>query len=151
MNKPNFASVLDMPMDSIEKPKPLPAGSYICVIAGLPTFGESTKKKTKFAEFTYNVVGLGPDFEGDEEKQAAIEEMGGFQGKTIRDTYYLTPDAAYRLKEMLTNAGVETEGRTMNECIADSPNQQLLVNIKHEPSQDGTKVYANVSGTAPIE
>jgi hypothetical protein len=147
MNKPNFASVLDVAPKDIEKPKPLPAGTYVCTVNGLPKFDKSTKKGTDYAEFIYNIVGVQDDVDED-----ALKEVGGWQGKTIRDTYYLTENARYRLKEMLMNCGLDpTDYKTLGEMVESAPGCQLLVSIKHTPSADGTAVYANVAGTAPVE
>lgn len=146
MNAPNFASILDKPMNTIERPRPLPPGTYLCVVAGQPVFGESKEKKTPYAEFTYNVVQPQDDVDAD-----ALEAYGDVKGKTVRDTYYLTENSLYRIKDMLTNCGIDVDGMKLSAAISESPNCQLLVSIKHVPSQDGTTVYANVAGTAPAE
>src|ERR1019366_618493 len=40
-NNPPFESIPDPPAADIERPKPLPAGTYDAVVRGLPEYGES--------------------------------------------------------------------------------------------------------------
>lgn len=147
MANPDFTSILAKAPSEIEKPKPLPAGTYLCTVQGMPKFDKSSKKQTPYAEFTYKILQAGEDVDKD-----ALEEMGGIGEKTLRDTYYITENAVYRLKEMLTNCGLdEGEYGSLQEMIEASPNCQLNVFIKHTASDDGKSVYANVDSTAPVE
>ena len=91
-----FESILDTPAAQVERPKPLPAGTYDTIVVGLPEFGESSQKKTPFARFTHKIVAAGDDVDTSE-----LEEMGGIADKTIKNTYYTTPDALFRLTDFL--------------------------------------------------
>lgn len=148
MATPNFQSILDTPAESIEKPKPLPQGSYLCTVKGLPRFDKSTKKQTPFVEFTLQLNHAGEDV--DQEELAA---MGGIANKTLKATFYYKeeePDSLWRAMEFLEHCGVEKSGspRTM---IDSSPNSEVVAYVKHEPSTDGTSVFAVVGKTAPAE
>lgn len=44
----DFTSILNKPMAETERPKPLPVGTYLCMVQGQPEFGESNQKKTPF-------------------------------------------------------------------------------------------------------
>ena len=147
MANPNFGALLDKPSSEIEKPKPLPQGSYVCVVRGLPKFDKSTKKQTEYVEFTYGILQAGDDVDADE-----LEAAGGIAEKTIRDTYYITENSLWRLKEMLLSCGLEdSDDVSLRQMIEETPGKQLLVHIKHQASQDGTAVFANVGSTAPVE
>ena len=92
----SFESILDTPATEVERPKPLPAGTYSCIVRGLPEYGESSQKKTPFVRFTLAVQAAGDDVDTDE-----LQEIGGIADKTIRNTFYTTPDALFRLTDFL--------------------------------------------------
>ena len=51
-DKPNFASILDEAPTEIDRPKPIPTGTYLCRVQGTPTYDKSSKKGTPFVQFT---------------------------------------------------------------------------------------------------
>ena len=142
---PNFGALLDKPASDVERPKPLPQGSYHCVVKGLPRFDKSSKKFTEFVEFTLQPTAAGEDV--DEEDLAA---MGGIANKTIRATYYITEDALWRLKDFLSHCGIEEDGSLRN-MIDQTPNCEVIAFIKHRASEDGQSVFAELAKTAPVE
>ena len=142
---PNFGALLDKPASDIERPKPLPQGSYHCIVKGLPRFDKSSKKFTEFVEFTLQPTAAGEDV--DEEDLAA---MGGIANKTIRATYYITEDALWRLKDFLSHCGIEEDGSLRN-TIDQTPNCEVIAFIKHRASEDGQSVFAELAKTAPAE
>ena len=147
MSAPNFGALLDKPSTEIERPKPLPAGVYTCVVQGLPKMDKSSKKGTEYVEFTYKVLAAGEDVDADD-----LKAMGGISDKTIRDTYYITENSLWRLKKMLLDCGIEEDDETsLRQMINDTPGKQLLVSIKHTASDDGQSVYANVGSTAAVD
>lgn len=147
MSNPDFGALLNKAPTEIERPKPLPQGSYTCVVQGMPKFDKSTKKQTPYVEFSLKVLAAGDDVD-----QEALAAMGGISDKVIRDTYYITENAAYRLDEFLVNCGFELDGEaTRQQMIESTPGRQIMVHIKHTASDDGQTVYANVGSTAPVE
>ena len=147
MTQPNYASILDESPTEIERPKPLPVGTYLCVVQGQPRYDKSSKKQTDFVEFTLRPIAAEEDV--DEE---ALAEMGGFDNKTIRATYYLTEDAVYRLDEFHQHCGIDPEDgesrRNRNEAIV---NAQVRAVVKHRNSQDGSTVFAELARTATAD
>lgn len=150
MDAPNFTSILDKPSNEAERPKPLPQGSYTCVVKGLPRYDKSSKKQTPFVEFLLQPLAAGDDVDQDD-----LQAMGGFVNKTIRATYYLTEDAAYRLREFLDHLGIDDQenGEPMShrQRIDQSAGKQVVAFIKHQASDDGQSVYAQLANTAPVE
>ncbi len=142
---PNFGALLDKPASDVERPKPLPQGSYHCIVKGLPRFDKSSKKFTEFVEFTLQPTSAGEDV--DEED---LEAMGGIANKTIRATYYITEDALWRLKDFLGHCGIEEDGSLRN-MIDQTPNCEVIAFIKHRASEDGQAVFAELAKTAPVE
>lgn len=149
MTDASFSAILDKPSDSIERPKPLPAGTYLAMVVGQPRLDKSKQKGTPFAEFTLKLVQAGEDVDA----SLLAEYLNGRKliEITTRDTYYLTDEAAYRLKEFIDHCGVPNEdGATLGQRLAHVPGCQLLISIRHKPSDDGTRVYANVAQTAAV-
>lgn len=141
-----FASILDKPVEEIEAPKPLPVGTYVAVVQGPPEHGKSAKKETPFVRFTYKILQAGEDVDTEE-----LEAFGELGEKTMKDTYYLTDEAGYRLKDTLANMGLELkDGQTMRALLDETPGCQLGIYVKHEASDDGQKVYANIGSTIKL-
>ena len=147
MSSPNFGAILDTPSQEIERPKPLPQGTYTCVINGLPRMDKSAKKGTEFVEFNLNILAAGEDVDED-----ALSEMGGIANKSTRITFYLTENSVWRLKKFLAeDLQIEKDDVTLRQMIGMALGRQVLAHIKHTPSDDGTSVFANVASTAPVE
>lgn len=144
---PSFGSILDKPSEGGIRPPPMPVGTYIGVVHGMPKYGESSKKKTEFVEFAINYLSAQEDVDKD-----ALEEIGGFQGKTERYTFYLTENAIWRLERFLEDCGIDTaEYESRREMIEATPGRQVAFTIRHEPSDDGKDLFARIAGTAKVE
>ena len=141
----NFGSILDRAPSEIEKPKPLPQGSYITQIVGQPRFDKSTKKQTEYVEFTHKLLAAQEDVDEDE-----LKALGGVKDKVMKNTFYLTEGAAWRLKEFLEHCGID-EADSLREMIEETPGKQVGIFINHEASQDGTSVFARVGKTFVVE
>ena len=50
MSSPNFATILDEAPTEVNRPKPLPSGTYLCTVTGWET-GKSSQKQTPFVQF----------------------------------------------------------------------------------------------------
>src|SRR6266446_6655385 len=141
----NFGALLDKPASDIERPKPLPQGSYLCVVKGLPRFDKSSKKQTEFVEFTLVPTTPGEDVDADD-----LAALGGIANKTIRATYYITEDSLWRLKAFLEHCEIEESG-SLRSMIDETPNALVVAYIKHEASNDGEAVFAVLAKTAPAD
>jgi hypothetical protein len=138
----NFSSVLDMNPSEVKFPK-LPIGSYVGVVKGMPKLDKSAKKQTPYVEFQIQLVEACDDVDQD-----ALQEFGPFGDKTVPLTFYYETEGGFnRLKAFLVNCGVEDDGTTRQQ-IEQAPGKTIIVEIKHEPSQDGQSIYARIDGTA---
>ena len=137
----SFADALNRKADDVEKPKPLPVGTYLCTVAGPAEMKEIGQNSTPAAIFQFKVISP----EGDVDMEA-LSNAGGAQGKTLRQTFFLTEDALYRLKDFLVDVcGIEPNGRSLGEMLPDAVNRMFKATVKHRPSQDGTQIYAEVN------
>lgn len=141
-----FGSILDKPSKSIERPKPLPTGTYVCICKGLPKEGKA-KTGTEFYEFNLEIVQPLDDV-----SEEGITAVGGVVGKSIpRATYYITEDSVWRLKKFLAEDLELEEGeKSLRQLVSETMGKQVLATIRHKPSDDGKSVFAEMAGTAPV-
>lgn len=159
MSAANFGSILDKPASKVEKPKPLPAGTYTCLVKGQPRQDQSQKKKTEFVEFTLVPQQAGEDIDEDDLKTALTKADGSvasLQDKSIRATFYLTEDALWRLKKFLEEdcqieAEEDGEEKSIRQMVAEAPGKLVMASLRHKSSEDGTTVWAELGSTAPVE
>ena len=155
MASPKFESILDTPVANVERPKPMPAGTYDCIVRGLYEEGVSSQKKTPFVKFTYAFQAALDDVDEDELKELLTNkdgEMTPLTDRTIKDTYYTTPDALFRLTDVLTNMGIEDlENKTIRQALSETPNSSIRVVIGHRASEDGESIFAEVKRTMKPE
>jgi len=144
---PNFASILDESPEEVRAPSPLPAGTYLTVVIGTPVYDKSTQKKTDYVEFTFRPIAAEVDVDEDE-----LSESGGLEGKTLKNKYWLTEDAVFMLDQFHEHCGIDlTDGesrRHRNDAVI---NSEVRVVITHTTSQDGQRIFANISRTLPAD
>lgn len=147
MTTPNFSSILDESPTEVSAPVPLPQGVYTCMVIGTPRYDKSSRKGTDFVEFTLRPIAAEADID-----ETELDEAGGLEGKTIKAVFYLTEDAIYRLDEFHSHCGIDLDDgqsrRSRNDMIV---NSEVRVFIKHEPSQDGTRIWARFNRSLPME
>lgn len=141
----SFQDILNKKADEVERPKPLPAGTYTGVVSGLPEFGEVGQNKTPVANLKIKILDAGDDVDQD-----ALNEVKDWRGKEVRHSLFLTEDAAWRVKQFLEDhLGLNGHGKTLAELFNDAPGQQVKFVLKHKPSQDGQSIYAQIDRTLP--
>ncbi len=145
---PNFASILDQPAADVKPPPLIPVGTYHTVIQGLPEAGQSSKKQTDYFKFTHRIVAALDDVDQD----ALAESFpDGVTGKTVDNTLYLTEKSLFMLTDMLKNCGIDfSDGKSVRAAIDETPNAEIGVVIKHEPSEDGQRIYAKWARTVAL-
>lgn len=153
--QPNFGVILDRKPTQIERPKVLPAGSYITVVQGMPRQDKSAKKQTPFYEYTCKYLQAMDDVDQDD-LDAALSRADGTKRvlgeMTVKLTYYLTEDAIWRLKQFLEHCGLnEDDFESIRHMAESAGGCQVVVKLRHKPSDDGESMYAEVFGTAPVE
>lgn len=152
----NFSDILDRTPSEIEKPKPLPVGTYATVLIGQPRQDKSAKKQTPFVEFMHKFMTPGEDVNADALKEALTMADGTVKKLndiTMRNTFYLTENSAWRLKDFLSDCGfdVDSEDESLREMIESTAGRQVNVYVKHTPSQDGKSTFAEIGSTAAAE
>jgi hypothetical protein len=137
----SFQSLLDTPAGTVEAPKPLPPGLYTFTVTA-KELGESSKSKTP--QVTFMCKPVSADAVDDDE----LEAFGGIEAamqKTSRVTYYITPDALYRLTEFCSNyLGIDSS-LTVGEQIDNAVGCSFVGSITQRlDPNDSSKVYTDL-------
>lgn len=148
VSQPSFEDALNVPMHEVTRPKPLPQGTYTFNVLSWRE-DKSSKKQTAFVEYTLQPIAFEEDVD-----ESEVDDMGGLANRTIRHTFYLTPDAMWRLRKFLEDCGVDVGNKRnpkmAGDLIPQAVGAQVLGHVKHEPSRaiGSTDVYAVISSTA---
>jgi hypothetical protein len=146
-------SILDTPSEHIERPKPLPQGSYITVVQGNPRFDKSSEQQTEFVEFTLKILQTEDDVDEDDLDKFLTNGDGSkkpLNEVTTRHTFYLTDRALYRLKDFTRHCGIDSNRGTPRQWIAELPGCQVGIHVKHKPFTSGEGVSANIDRSFPV-
>jgi hypothetical protein len=144
---PSFEDILNKTTSDVTAPPPYPAGTYLAVTEGVPVWGKSSVQQTKQIQFKAKLLQAMPDV--NQEKLSEWAEQTGsplIGSQSVYLTYY--DPQPHRLTEFLSHLGLGS--LTVREAIEESPGRQFIVTIRHRPSQDGTRIMAEVGGTASV-
>ena|SRR5215831_5110122 len=151
MAKPDFTSILDQMPDEIERPKPLPPGSYVCVIKERWIEDKSSQKETPYYEFALHPVEALENV--DQEWLAdTLTSVSGEKKKLsdmiIRARFYDTEAAGFRLKKFLLNDCQLENNGSIGQIMENTIGCQVIANIKHRSVGDDT--FIDLKSTAPV-
>jgi hypothetical protein len=148
-----FESILDTPATEVERPKPVPVGTYTALVQGLYEEGVSSQKKTPFVQFAFCIQSAGDDVDEDElrewatAKDGSVRSLTGTVLKNNSTKFYTTPDSMFRLTDFFEHCGIEQDEKTIRQCLGDTPNCQIDILVGHVASQDGQQIFAEVKRT----
>lgn len=155
---PTLADIMEAESSGkVERPKPIPQGSYLAKVVGMPEHGASEVKGTKFVRFGAEIIDAQDDVDEDDLAEWAKREDGTarvLRGTSLPKkglTFYKTADAVWRMDKFFEDLGVMEKGKSRNEMAEEAVGQEFIVNINHSTSDDGETTYANVKSTAPVE
>lgn len=131
----DFTQLLARTADDVERPEPLPQGSYLTTITAYRTV-ESGQKKTPGVEFDLQIVA--PNEDVDAEAYAKVKNP---QERVLKTQFWLTEDSLWRLKDFLEKAGHDMSGRSFAEVLAEVAGSQIVSIVTHRISQDGESVF----------
>lgn len=140
MSQPNFTSVLDTPMDSIERPKPIPTGVWIGQVVGLPVVREVTTKNGEQQTINVNVKLTSPKQVDDPDSLTAYGDIAS--ARPVQRTFWFskpspTPEELWAFKQFAKNTlGMNTDGKSLKAVCAEMQGKQLLVTIGHNTYPD---------------
>lgn len=142
-----FSGILSKTYDAVERPKPVPMGTYRAVIAKVPDVNPQDDTTSRIS-FPLRLV----------EAQDNVD-MEGYNGnpigKTVNQTFFLhdagdeeeTRRDVYRIHRFLENFGVEVTGKTLSQAFGESVNAEGYVTLGHRAGKDGLE-YPEVRSTS---
>lgn len=146
MSTPDFEAALNKRADEIEKPKPLPTGTYLCIVLPEQDFQKIGQKETPALNIQFRPLQAGEDVD-----TGALSEIEGWNNRKIRHTLWLTEDSLWRVKEFLTDVcEISSKGKSLREMFAELPGKQVWVQLGHRPSKDGTEMYTEVKSVSKV-
>lgn len=127
---PNFKDLLRKPLDDIERPKPIPSGTWRGIVKNWEPF-ESSQQKTPGLRFFIQPTGPGDDLDPAELVNVDLTKL-----RQMRIDFWLTDDSIYRLKDFMESCGVATTGRLLAEALPDLANAEVLLFVKQQQRND---------------
>ncbi len=130
---PNFHELLSKPAGQAKKPQALPVGDYPGVIKGYTTGETNNDKKTPFVRFNLGIT------DWPEGAEPQLKEDGtpvDLSTKALRRDMYLTPDALWRLDELLRGLGLAIEGASYEDLLPQTVGNSVLVEVRQYLSRD---------------
>lgn len=142
----DFSDLLDRPAGTAERPKPLPAGSYTCIVAE-QRFG-TARNQEQTPQCVYSLVPLSP---GEDVDADALEAVRGWDKRKRRAEFFLDEDSLWRLDDFLEKCGVNVNGRSYKECIPEAKNTEIIAFFVQNPStkEGDDTIFNNITGYAP--
>lgn len=143
---PNFSEILSKPVESVEKPKPKPVGTYIGSVVGMPV-DKTVKVQGEERGILEFKLKISAAYEGvDADQLADVGDVTSWP-PFIYSVWYDTPEGEFQLKNFLTTT-LDIDGaggKSFGELIAQAPGKQLLVTLKHRPYQDKNTREAEIA------
>jgi hypothetical protein len=154
----NFSDILNKRADDIEAPKNMPIGTYLWAIPNPPK--TSTIGDGKYEAIDFDLVCL---LALDDVDQGALQEYGPVQGKHQRHRFMFdlagTPEAEqsntnrlFYFKQFLTESlGIDGDGKTIGQMLAEVPGKQVKANIGWRPDNrpgQQSRVFDEIKSTA---
>jgi hypothetical protein len=126
---PDFNALLDKQADDIKAPQPLPLGTFVLLVTG-KEFGQSSQKKTPYVRFLFRPQQAEADVD-----PATLEGVD-LSSVKLRDDFYLTDPAMYRLVNFIKACGIQTEGRRLMDLVNSTEGAYVKAHIKVVPNRN---------------
>jgi hypothetical protein len=135
---PDFKSLLSKPLDTMERPVGVPAGTYFGVIKSAP-FGKSRFDKN-ITTIDVNIIITGAT------EDVPPEELEGIDLSKVRaqTQFQIVADKMYIFNDFLESLGFDTAGKPADEFLHELPGKDVLVILTSTPSENGKDSYNNV-------
>lgn len=146
----DLSNLLNKRVDDIESPKPVPAGTYIGVIAGAPDLSKSFKKRDEktgseteiqLAEVEINLTEAGPDVDEDLLNSAGGLRRKDGKPKSVRMTYFLEEEELHRIKKLGKDLGIAAE--TLGGIFEEMQGKDVRVQIIVQPDKNDPEIQYN--------
>ena len=148
-----FQEILNKKAASIEPPKPLPVGTYLCLISGQPEFGKIGKNNVDHVDFPLKFIQADNDVDQHMLQESLHQKDGTY--KALQDykqslRFFMTDDAVWRIvKFLVEDLGLDEE-KSLAQLIPEAMGRQVYVTFGHRASDDGSRVFMDPRGTRKV-
>lgn len=144
---PNFASILDESPTEVKAPPLLPVGTYLARVGQGETVENPPNGMKPYIDVPFTILDSGSDV--DEE---ALTEAGGVHGQVLKRKYWATSDAAVFMDQLHQDCGIDlSEPISRRMRFEQIINAEVLVVVTHGQNKAGTRTFANVERTLPVD
>lgn len=151
----DFTSILDKPVDQIEKPKPRPIGTYLGTVVGMPKQVTRVVQGEEVPILSFSVKLVQAQEDVDQEDLQAHGDLSTWPPMQ-REFWLNSPEAEWALRQFLTNTldiepGPPGKAKKLGQMVAEAPGKQLIVTLKHRPftnKQGEAEIATDIGGTA---
>jgi hypothetical protein len=147
MTDMSFEDILNQPLADIEAPKALPIGTYLGIIDGQPEFVKLGQNQTDAVQMNIKPIKA---IKVDEKQLSEVLNGAALSDKRIRHRVFITQDSKHRLKQFLVDHLGISADIPVKQGIAEAMGKQLVVELGHQSSTDGTQVFNTVKSTANV-
>lgn len=151
MSAPDFTSILNETVESVERPALPPLGTYVMSIPTVPKM--DSRDRWDVIDIAVKGVSIGDDVDPD-----LMKAYGAVSSVTARISFMFDKEdkaafeqTHFRLKTFLENhLGIDPK-LTLKEALNAAVNKQCLVEISYRADKnDPSIMYTNVKRTAPL-
>jgi len=141
---PNFANLLNTPMDSIEEPSPWPPGTYYGICTGYKLGVANWDKTTPIVTIEVHLHEAGSDVDQDDLARAKVD-FNQRQRWQSQD-YQVSSGGLLALRRLMQATGLNIEGRTATELLPELQGQNIMAEVVIRPDKkDPTRQYNNIT------
>lgn len=140
-----YADILNTARDDIKEPQPLPLGSYVAMVKGLPRIDKGGKNNNDFAEYEFSLVSAGADVDQNE-----LAAAGGLP-RDLKHTFWITPKSLFIIERFFEAAQIDrVSAPTISEALTQTPGRSVTIQVVLGKANAKTgKQYAEISNFAP--
>jgi len=143
----DFNNLLNVNADNVEKPKPIPVGTYTFVVKA--NQGGSAYKFREVNDqgvLDYYAFPIAADEDVDEEMLADTPQ---WRDRPLRLTFWLSPDDMWKLTDFMEMCGLSLAGKSLKELVPEVAGCQFKGHVSHREYKGD--FIANIDSTAPAE
>lgn len=142
----SFTDALSKPVDTVEKPKPKPAGTYLSMIAGMPKIKKVNTQDGEREILSFAAKPLMAQEVEDQDALAASGELSQWMPQGI--DFWDGEQGEYQAVQFMTNVlgidpGPKGKAKTIGQMAAEAAGKQLLTTYENYP-------YTNKAGEMEI-
>lgn len=131
MSNPDLKSLMRTPAGLAKKPPTLPIGDYPGVIKSFES-GNQNANKTNYIRFHVGLTGW-PDSVPQEDRVVDLAK------RQMRRDFYMTPDALYRMDNLLTSCGIILDGvKSYEELVPQLVGASVIAEVQQYVNERST-------------